>query len=220
MLIFHRHRRTLWDPSRIAGEAIDDACIFNAEDRTFVVLGHARDHEQLSLLRICGNQVRLSYFGLCLVLNYIQANSALPLDRPWRSTKRGGVSAVANMVQPLMFATGGYDHIVHLWDINADFSSATPRQLAIKHNSHIQSLLSLRDTSHKLVSAGADCNVHLWDLSSERIVNTMRTSNSVYHVHKTSSPFCTLSEVLPVMLVIGSIFSYPVRTGCSSRTPI
>jgi WD40 repeat protein len=105
------------------------------------------------------------------------------------------VSAVTTMMQPFMFASGGHDHIVHLWDINADVSSASPRPLAIKHNSLVQSLLSIRDTSHKLVSAGADCNVHLWDLASERVVNTMKTSNSVYHAHETSSPFCTLLEV-------------------------
>ncbi|RDB23222.1 WD repeat-containing protein 48 [Hypsizygus marmoreus] len=99
------------------------------------------------------------------------------------------------MIQPLQFATGGYDHIVHLWEVESDLSSASPQPLAIKHTSQVQSLLAIRDTSHKLVSAGADCNVHIWDLSSERVVNTLKTSNAVYHIHTTTSPFCSLLEV-------------------------
>ncbi|KAJ7283813.1 WD40-repeat-containing domain protein [Mycena rebaudengoi] len=95
-----------------------------------------------------------------------------------------------------MFASGGYDHCVHLWKIEADFSAAAPQVLAgIKHNSQVQSLLAIRDTSHKLVTAGADCSVHIWDLSSERVVHMIKTSNSVYHAHTTTSPFCTLLEV-------------------------
>lgn len=104
---------------------------------------------------------------------------------------------MAAMMQPLLFVSGGYDHAVHLWDVKPDFSTASARLLAIKHNSHVQSLLSIRDTSHKLVSASADCSAHIWDLSSERVVNTMKTSNSIYHAHSiVSSPFCTLLEVL------------------------
>jgi WD40 repeat protein len=120
---------------------------------------------------------------------------ASSLMRPWNSSKKGGVSAITPMLQPLQFATGGYDHIVHLWEVKADLSTASPRPLAIKHNSQIQSLLAIRDTSHKLITAAADCNVHFWDLSSERVVNTVKTSNAPYHVHPTISPFCNLLEV-------------------------
>ncbi|KAJ7781429.1 WD40-repeat-containing domain protein [Mycena metata] len=94
-----------------------------------------------------------------------------------------------------MFASGGYDHCVHLWSVKADLSSASPTTLSIKHNSQIQSLLAIHDSSHKLVSAGADCSVNIWDLSSERVVHSLKTSNSVYHAHPTTSPFCTLLEV-------------------------
>ncbi|KAG6837933.1 hypothetical protein H0H93_008327 [Arthromyces matolae] len=117
------------------------------------------------------------------------------LPRPWNNCKKGGVSAVTSMIHPMQFATGGYDHAVHLWDVKSDLSSASPRTLAIKHNSLVQSLLAIRDTSHKLISAGADCNVHVWDLSSERVVNTLRTSNAPYQLHAMTSPFCTLLEV-------------------------
>lgn len=124
-----------------------------------------------------------------------QLSDTFPIARPWNATKKGGVSAVTSMLQPLQFATGGYDHVVHLWDVKADLSAASSRALPIKHTSQIQSLLAIRDTSHKLLSAGADCNVHFWDLSSERVVNTVKTSNMPYHAHTTLSPFCTLLEV-------------------------
>jgi WD40 repeat protein len=94
-----------------------------------------------------------------------------------------------------MFASGGHDHAVHIWNFSPDFMGVSSTLLAIKHTSVIQSLLPIRDTSHKLISAGADCNVHLWDLSSERVVHTFKTSNSPYYAHKTESPFCTLLEV-------------------------
>ena len=119
------------------------------------------------------------------------------LARPALGTKnsKSGVSAVCATLHPLTFASGGHDHVIHLWDTLDDLSSATPRALPIKHNSVVQSLLAIRDTSHKLVTASADCSVHIFDLSSERVAHTMRLSNSVYHVHSTSTPFCTLMEV-------------------------
>ncbi|KAK0490552.1 WD40-repeat-containing domain protein [Armillaria novae-zelandiae] len=94
-----------------------------------------------------------------------------------------------------MFATGGYDHVIHLWEVKPDFSAASPKVLAMKHNSVVQSLLSFRDTSHKLMSGGADCTINLYDLASERVVNMLKTSNVIYNSHTTSSPFCTLTEV-------------------------
>ncbi|KAH9844061.1 uncharacterized protein C8Q71DRAFT_793666 [Rhodofomes roseus] len=94
-----------------------------------------------------------------------------------------------------MFASGGYDHVVHLWDASRNVSRPSPTSLVIKHTSTVQSLLAIRDTSHKLISGGADCNVHIYDLSSERVVNTLKTSNSVYHIHEALSPFCALLEV-------------------------
>ncbi|KAG7445870.1 WD40 repeat-like protein [Guyanagaster necrorhizus] len=94
-----------------------------------------------------------------------------------------------------MFATGGYDHIIHLWEVKANFSAASPKALAMKHNSVVQSLLPICDTSHKLMSGGADCTINLYDLASERVVNTLKTSNIIYNSHTTISPFCTITEV-------------------------
>ncbi|KAI9067557.1 WD40 repeat-like protein [Trametes sanguinea] len=99
------------------------------------------------------------------------------------------------MNEPDMFATGGYDHMVHLWSISAGRPPTPSEPLAIKHTSMIQSLLALRDTSRKLVSASADCSVNVFDLPSERVVNTLKLSNSVYHVHPTNSQSCVLLEV-------------------------
>lgn len=123
------------------------------------VLGHGRDNQQLSL--ISTSDIRN---GVSLVLtrgdptsNGEQVASVLDLKRPWNAAKKGGVSAVASMMQPLTFVSGGYDHAVHLWTVKDDLSSASPQALNIKHNSQVQSLLAIRDTSHKLISAGADC---------------------------------------------------------------
>lgn len=91
--------------------------------------------------------------------------------------------------------------MVHLWDASQDVSRLIPTPLAIRHTSTVQTLLAIHDTSHKLVSGGADCNVHIYDISSERTVNTLKLSNSVYHAHEAVSPFCTLLEVSQVVLM-------------------
>ncbi|CAK5263080.1 unnamed protein product, partial [Mycena citricolor] len=163
-------------PSR---DVVDDACLLEQAGRAAVVLGHNRDVKQLSLVRFdqSGRMAEVAH-----------------LNRPWSSSKKGGVSAVAHMMAPRMFATGGYDHMVHLWTATRDFASAAPQVLNMKHTSQIQSLLAIQDTSHKLVSASADCSVNFWDLSSERVAHTLKTSNSVYHAHRTLSSFCTLLE--------------------------
>ncbi len=118
-------------------------------------------------------------------------------DRPAGGTDKGGVSAIAALMQPYMFVTGGYDHLVHAWTLEGDDSlRSSSQQLSVKHASLIHSLLAIRDTSHKLITAGADCTVHIWDLSSERAVHSLKTSNPPYHAHRTDSPFCTLLEVV------------------------
>ncbi|KAG1780186.1 WD40-repeat-containing domain protein [Suillus placidus] len=175
-LVFQHNLRRPTAPTQ---ESVDDACILHAGDTSVVVLGHAREEKQISYLTF--QTSRGTNFGVA--------------DRPWNRTKKGGASVVSTMMQPLMFASGGHDHAVHIWNFSADFMGVSSTLLAIKHTSMIQSLLPIRDTSHKLISAGADCNVHLWDLSSERVVHTFKTSNSPYHAHKTESPFCTLLEV-------------------------
>ncbi|KAG2158853.1 uncharacterized protein EDB93DRAFT_1116712 [Suillus bovinus] len=166
-------------PTAPTQESVDDACILHAGDTSVIVLAHAREEKQISYLTFqtsMGTKYRV-------------------VDRPWNRTKKAGASVVSTMMQPLMFASGGYDHAVHIWNFSPDFMGVSSTLLAIKHTSVIQSLLPVRDTSHKLISAGADCSVHLWDLSPERVVHTFKTSNSPYHAHKTESPFCTLLEV-------------------------
>ncbi|GBE79291.1 hypothetical protein SCP_0204890 [Sparassis crispa] len=159
---------------------VDDVCLLNLSHSDLIVMGHARDAQQVSLVEVTNHNVR-------------EVGS---FDRPLQAERKGGVSVVCSMMQPRMFATGGYDHMVHLWTVPEDIAqTSAPTPLAIKHSSIVQSLLPIRDTSHKLVSAGADCNVHIWDLSSERVVNTLKTSNSVYHAHQALSPYCTLLEV-------------------------
>ena len=102
------------------------------------------------------------------------------------------------MTQPGTFATGGYDHLVNLWSLPNDGDSSPPvpsAPLAIKHSSAIHSLIPVLDTSHKLLTGGADCTLAIYDLSSERTVNMLKLSNPIYHVHAVASPFCALLEV-------------------------
>lgn len=120
-------------------------------------------------------------------------------DRPVQSDKKGGISAISASMQPGTFVTGGYDHLVHLWSLSDDYN-ATSSPLAIKHTSMIQSLLAIRDTSDKLLSGSADCSVSVYDLTSERVVNLLKLSNSVYHVHAAISPSCMLLEVSTSLL--------------------
>ncbi|PBK73077.1 hypothetical protein ARMSODRAFT_932177 [Armillaria solidipes] len=171
-----KHRPSGYIPT-VLREPVDDACVLSNGARSVVIVSRLQESHQLSAVHI----------GL--------PAPPLTFTRPWNKTKRGGVSSVTAMMQPLMFATGGYDHVVHLWEVKPDFSAASPKVLAMKHNSVVQSLLSFRDTSHKLMSGGADCTINLYDLASERVVNTLKTSNIIYNSHTTSSPFCTLTEV-------------------------
>lgn len=190
----YSRRHTLRTPDE--RDLIDDACLLTTSGESYIVLGHSRAVHQVSMIAIDDTKVDVHFFSVYVVTNKAaQMGKQILLQRPWNNAKKGGVSAVSTMMQPLLFATGGHDRVVHLWDVDPDFSTATARPLAIKHTALVQSLLPIRDSSHKLISASADCNVHIWDLASERVVNTIKTSNSVYHAHPTSSPFCTLLEV-------------------------
>ncbi|KAI0069001.1 hypothetical protein BV25DRAFT_1910723 [Artomyces pyxidatus] len=172
-----RKRTAVRSPDLISPELIDDACIISSPSGPRVVLGHVQhDEKQISLFPLYGDSV-------------------LSLTRGRQGDKNGGISAVTAMTEPGTFASGGFDHAVHLWSLDESASKAHARPLAIRHTSLVQSLIPIRDTSRKLMTAGADCNVHLWDLSSERVVNTMKTSNSAFHVHATPLPYCVLLEV-------------------------
>ncbi|KAH7920264.1 hypothetical protein BV22DRAFT_1021517 [Leucogyrophana mollusca] len=172
-----QHQHVLFIPPAATHEYVDDACVLQIRNNAVMVLAHGREDQQLSFLSLD------------------DAQGLRSLDRPWNPVKKGGTSALTTMMQPLMFASGGYDHAVHIWAFKEDLSNASPVLLSIKHTSAVHSLLPIRDTSHKLISAGADCNVRLWDLSAERVLNTLKPSNTPYHAHATESPFCTLLEV-------------------------
>ncbi|KAL1743323.1 WD40-repeat-containing domain protein [Schizophyllum fasciatum] len=106
-----------------------------------------------------------------------------------------GVGALCALPNPLSFASGGYDHAVHIHQLDRDLSSS-PRILSvIRHTSLVQALLPLHDKSSKLVTAGADTVVNVYDVPSERVVNTFKASLSVYHLHQTCFTSCALLEV-------------------------
>lgn len=106
-----------------------------------------------------------------------------------------GISCVIDLPQLGKFVTGGYDHAVRVWSLGEGMQHASDIPLDIKHSSLVQSLLHLEDTGQKLVTAGADCCVNVWDMPSQTALNTIKTSNSVYHVHRTPIPHTILFEV-------------------------
>lgn len=100
------------------------------------------------------------------------------------------------MMQPLSFATGGADHAIHIWNVDRNLQTTrSGLPLAIRHTSQIHSLLPIQDSSHKLISSGADCNVNVYDLPSERVVNVIKLSNPGFHVHRTDNPWNLLIQV-------------------------
>jgi WD40 repeat protein len=84
------------------------------------------------------------------------------------NTLKPAASVVSPMLQVDMFASGGYDHAIHAWKMKEDMLP-TAETLAFNHTSVVQALLPVRDTSHKLISGGADCMMQVFDLSSERV---------------------------------------------------
>ena len=106
------------------------------------------------------------------------------------------LSAICSMMEPLSFATGGVDHAIHIWKVDHELQitcSALP--LGIKHTSLIHSLLPIQDSSKKLVSSGADCNVNVYGLSSERVAHMIQLSNPGFHLHRAENPSVILIQV-------------------------
>ncbi|RPD74442.1 WD40 repeat-like protein [Lentinus tigrinus ALCF2SS1-7] len=163
--------------SEEARQLIDDACLLRSSQGHVVALGRVGDAQQLSVVRILDKVV----------------TDVGTFDRPTQPGKKGGISAICGLPQAGSFATGGYDHIVHRWSLEEHL--ATPARLPIRHTSTIQSLLHLRDSSDKLLSGSADCSVTVYDISAERVINSLKLSNSVYQVHAAPSPSCALLEV-------------------------
>ncbi|KAF8138185.1 hypothetical protein EV363DRAFT_1313358 [Boletus edulis] len=175
-LKFDRNLRSSSSPFQ---EFVDDACMPSHQGDPIIILGHAREQNQIAFLS----------------LDHGQVSRHVTLHRDWNTAKKPGVSAMTSLMSPLKFASGGYDHRVHLWDIAQDLSGASGVELAIKHTSLIHSLLPVMDTSHKLVSVGADCDVPIYDMSAERVEQILKTSCTPYHAHNIDSRSCTLLEV-------------------------
>jgi WD40 repeat protein len=127
------------------------------------------------------------------------------------------------MLDPSMFATGGTKNDVRLWTVNEDLSSVLQTRIAVDHSSHLLALLPLRDTSRKLLTAGADGRINVWDLSSERIVQIINVSHHVYNLYNTPMPYCVLAEVShpPVLLQVihsrGRALTLPPRLHITSN---
>jgi len=125
------------------------------------------------------------------------------------------------MMQPFSFATGGADHAIHIWNIDHNLQVARSESpLAIRHTSLVHSLLPIRDSSHKLVSSGADCNINVYDLSSERVVNIIKLSNPGFHIHHSGNPSTLLVQVC-LLEYSGDLSAGPKGgSDCTSGTPV
>jgi len=163
----------------VPGERVDDACLIPAKRGSYIAIGHVRDSRQIGLYDVTHDKAR----------------HVVWLERPLDPSRKGGISSMCTMTKPGMFASGGYDHRVHLWTIPSNPVRTSSEMLSIKHSSVVNALLPVKDTSHKLLTGGADCIVNVFELSSERVVNTFKTSNSVFQLHPSLSEFCTLLEV-------------------------
>lgn len=93
------------------------------------------------------------------------------------------------------FVSGAYDHRIHLWTLPTDETPLACDKLAIKHSAVVQALLPVKDTGRKLLSAGADCTLNVFDMAAERVFRSVKTSNAVYHLHNLELPSCALLEV-------------------------
>jgi WD40 repeat protein len=124
------------------------------------------------------------------------------------------------MMQPLSFATGGADHAIHLWNVDHDLQTIrSGPPLAIRHTSQVHSLLPVQDSSHKLVSSGADCNVNVYDLPSERVMTTIKLSNPGFHVHRFGNPSTLLIQVW-LLERLRDLVGLKSRPDCTQGTTI
>ncbi|KAH9951762.1 WD40-repeat-containing domain protein, partial [Amylocystis lapponica] len=147
------------------GQSVDAACLLPSPDGDLIVLGHARDAQQVSLLQLATGSAKL--------------HAVAAPERPRARDKRSGVSALCALPHAHAFATGGYDHQVHLWRLGT-----APLALAVPHSAAVHALLAPRARAQLLLSAGADCSVHVWDLAAGRVAGTLRASNAVHHLHE------------------------------------
>ncbi|KAH8113386.1 WD40-repeat-containing domain protein [Phellopilus nigrolimitatus] len=175
-----RRQRELCSFKSASKETIDDTCLLAPPYDGIAVIGQADEKNALSLLHLT-DEVK---------------QCRVPVERESSNRDRAlrGVSAVTALstsTAPLAFISAGYDHVLHIWTLDPSFSlPPKPHALDVRHTSLVQSLLVIPDTVPKLLSAGADCCVNVWDLSAERKLGSTKTSNSVYQLHRTERPEC------------------------------
>lgn len=187
-------------------ESIDDACMLSMGDNTFVVLADTNGEQPLSLLKL---HKTLSLIDSPRNMPSVDVTTMLyremgtiPIERKSSDIDRvrQGISALASLPTRgarISFVSAGYDHVVQSWTLEEDPTlPPSSHYLNMRHTSVVQSLLLVDEGSLKLVSGGADCLVNVFDLEVERTIRAIRTSNSVYQVHKTDNPECILLEVL------------------------
>lgn len=154
-------------------ELIEDVCLLTAPCDDVAIVAQSNEEDALSLLHLGNEVVRLNsceFFKRSCSLQLVTPIKRVSLN-PDRRLR--GVSALHPIASnPRSFITGGYDHAVHLWTLapSLDPSHVEVDMIDVKHTSTVQSLLAIEDTSTKLLSAGADCAVNIWDLPSERIL--------------------------------------------------
>ena len=166
------------DPNKVS---IEDMCLFPQPLDNVAVIAQSHEDNALSTLRLNGDD----------------ENRVLPIARTTLDHERlrRGISAVS--VLPISgslvsFISAGYDHVVEIWSLGNFEQPPVVGVLDIHHTSLVQSLITV---GNHLISGGADNSVRIWDLQAAQSVSTIRTSNSVYQLHRTKSPDVVLAEV-------------------------
>ena len=205
-IVPYRGRQMVRSPENHALELVNDVCALNAYGSALLVLAHGRENGTVTIHRLGYRSPVIFIFSIhpsCQArttdTRSTQTRQIGSYNRPAVFGKPNGLTAICSMMQPLSFATGGADRAIHMWKIDHNLQTTySEAPLAIRHTSLIYSLLPILDSGHKLISSGADCNLNVYDLSSERVVKSIKLSNPAFHVHQAGNPSTLLIQVCPL----------------------
>jgi WD40 repeat protein len=87
----------------------------------------------------------------------------------WLTGHRDSVLCLAVSKDGRTMASGGYENVIHLWDLE----ESRPLKQLLGHSNAVRALCFTRDSS-ELVSGGDDGTVLIWDVRSHKALETIR----------------------------------------------